>query len=229
MVAIDIDIEVKEINGGRQIAWWPQFRVIDTAEVTPDPDVAAVVRGFEAELTRELDVPLAITRGELDSRDATVRSREAAIGDLIADAMRDSTGADAAVINGGGIRAGKLYAPGTAITRRDILAELPFGNRVVRLTIPGRALRAAIENGLSHCRRVPAGFRRSLDWQSRPTSRGRPAADIVHQGRRQPARRDKTYSVATNDFLARGGDGYVQFRDAPGRCRTTTRRCWRTK
>ena len=25
----------------------------------------------------------------------------------------------------------------------------------------------------------------------------------------------KEYTVATNDFMARGGDGYVQFKDAP--------------
>ena len=35
------------------------------------------------------------------------------------------------MINGGGIRAGKIYAPGARISQGDILAELPFGNRVV--------------------------------------------------------------------------------------------------
>ena len=36
----------------RATTWWPQFRVIDTATVTPDPEVAAVVAKFEAELTQ---------------------------------------------------------------------------------------------------------------------------------------------------------------------------------
>ena len=71
------------------MTWWPQFRVIDTATVTPDPEVAAAVAGFEQKLTREMDVPLGTTAVELDSRNATVRTREAAIGNLIADAMRD--------------------------------------------------------------------------------------------------------------------------------------------
>ena len=39
----------------------------------------------------ELDVPLGTTAVELDSRNATVRTREAAIGNLIADAMRASS------------------------------------------------------------------------------------------------------------------------------------------
>ena len=52
-------------------------------------------------------------------------------------------------MNGGGIRAGKVYPPGTAITRRDVLAELPFSNRVVTLDVTGARLRRAIENGLA--------------------------------------------------------------------------------
>ncbi len=51
--------------------------------------------------------------------------------------------------NGGGIRGGKIYPPGTTLTRRDVLAELPFGNRLVTIDISGGELAAAIENGLS--------------------------------------------------------------------------------
>ena len=89
VTAIDVHIEVKQQGNRREVDWWPQFRVIDTATVTPDPEVAAVVAGFEQELDREMDVPLATTAVELDSRNATVRTREAAIGNLIADAMRE--------------------------------------------------------------------------------------------------------------------------------------------
>ena len=123
--------------------------MIDTADVTPDPEVAAVVAKFEAELTRELDVPLGTTAVELDSRNATVRTREAAIGNLIADAMRTSTKADVAIMNGGGIRSGRVYPPALTITRRDVLAELPFDNRLVVLDLTGAEIKAAIENGLS--------------------------------------------------------------------------------
>src|SRR5438876_9453362 len=81
--------------------WWPQFRIIDTATVKPDPEVAAVVAKYEGELGKELDDALGTTAVALDSRTATVRTREAAIGNLVADAMRASTHADAAVTNGG--------------------------------------------------------------------------------------------------------------------------------
>ena len=158
VTAIDVTISIKEQDGKRFTTWWPNFRVIDTAIVTPDPEVAAAVAEFEKEFTREMDVPLGTTAVELDSRGATVRTREAAIGNLIADAMRASTKADVAIMNGGGIRGGKLYAPGTKITRRDVLAELPFDNRVMTLEIDGTKLKAAIENGLSRLPKPAGGF-----------------------------------------------------------------------
>ena len=61
---------------------------------------------------------ICITTVALDSSTATVRTREAAIGNLFADAMRDGMHADAAILNGGGIRAGKIYAAGRAHHRK---------------------------------------------------------------------------------------------------------------
>jgi 2',3'-cyclic-nucleotide 2'-phosphodiesterase (5'-nucleotidase family) len=215
VVAIDVTIDVKMQDGRRAVSWWPQFRVIDTATVSPDPEVGAAVAGFEAELTREMDVPLGTTAIELDSRSPIVRTREAAIGNLIADAMRDKTGAVAAVTNGGGIRGGRVYPPGSQITRRDILGELPFGNRVVTLDVKGRGLREALENGLSRVESAAGRF---------PQVSG---LVIEYDPKRPPGQRilsisiggapldpDRTYRVATNDFLARGGDGYDTFAEA---------------
>jgi 5'-nucleotidase / UDP-sugar diphosphatase len=56
-------------------------------------------------------------------------------------------------MNGGGIRAGRVYPPGATITRRDILAELPFNNRVVTVEISGRDLKRALETGLAQLSR----------------------------------------------------------------------------
>ena len=46
ITAIDVTISVKEQDGRRVTTWWPQFRPIDTATVTPDPEVAAVVAKY---------------------------------------------------------------------------------------------------------------------------------------------------------------------------------------
>jgi 5'-nucleotidase/UDP-sugar diphosphatase len=186
--------------------------VVDTATVTPDPEVAAIVAGFQQELDRQMNVPLTITAVALDSRNATVRGREAAIGNLIADAMRERARADVAIMNGGGIRASKVYEAGTAITRRDVQAELPFGNHLVTLNIKGSELRLAIENGLS---RLPAAAGRfpqvsgmTIAFDPQQPAGSRVLTIAVGTAPLDP---NKFYRVAVNDFMARGGDGYSTF------------------
>ena len=63
--------------------------------VDPDPEVGAAVKKLEDALSKELDVVVGTSASELDSRSAIVRSQEAAIGNLIADAVKASTGATA--------------------------------------------------------------------------------------------------------------------------------------
>jgi 2',3'-cyclic-nucleotide 2'-phosphodiesterase (5'-nucleotidase family) len=210
VTVIDLNLEIRQQGNQRKVSWWPQFRVVDTATVTLDPEVGAAVAGFERLLNSEMDVPLGTTAVELDSRNATVRGREAAIGNLIADAMRVRGDTDVAIMNGGGIRAGKLYPAGSPVTRRDVLAELPFGNHLVIVEVKGGDLRTAIENGLS---RLPAtagrfpqvsGMRVEYDALRPPGSR---VVSIEVGG--APLDSDRMYTVAINDFMARGGDGYT--------------------
>lgn len=215
IVILDVSIEVKQKDAKRTTVWSPQFRVIDTATVTPDPDVAARVAGYEQVLARELDGTIGTTEVELDSRNATVRGREAAIGNLFADALRAFTGAEVALMNGGSFRGGKIYAPGTTLTRRSIIAEFPFNNRVVTLRLSGRDLKRAIENGLSALPTATGRFLQvagvSIEAElSRPV--GQRVTSLKVGG--EPVDEARLYMVATNDFLARGGDGYDMIRDA---------------
>jgi 2',3'-cyclic-nucleotide 2'-phosphodiesterase (5'-nucleotidase family) len=214
VTAIDVTIEVKVTDGRRVTTWAPQFRVIDTADVTPDPEVAAAVARYEQQANVEMDVPLGVTALALDSRTATVRTREAAIGNIVADAMRAAAHADVAVMNGGGIRGGKLYAANASISRRDVLAELPFGNRVVTVEISGRALKAAIENGLSQLPNASGRFPQVSGLAVEADLKRPPGSRITAiQVGNAPLDEEHIYRVATNDFLARGGDGYAMFAD----------------
>jgi 5'-nucleotidase/UDP-sugar diphosphatase len=215
VTAVDITIDVKIQDGKRVATWWPQFRIIDTATVKPDRAVASAVSKFERELSKGMDVPLGTTAVELDSRNATVRTGEAAIGNLIADAMRASLKADVAVVNGGGIRAGKVYRPGTAISRRDILAELPFGNRLVLLEMSGADLLHGIENGLSQLPNASGRFPQ-VSGMTVEADVKKPAGNRIISMRVGDAPIDlgRTYRVASNDFMGRGGDDYATFRDA---------------
>ena len=157
---------------------------------TPDPEIAALVASYSGKLDDELKVEIGTTTTALDSRRATVRGEEAAIGNLIADAMREAVGADVAITNGGGIRGDREYAAGPTLTRGDILAELPFGNKTVKLEVTGADIRAALENGLSQVE-TGAGRFPQVSGLTVVINPGRPAGqrDRLGQRRRRAARR----------------------------------------
>lgn len=212
IVVTDLTIDRTEKDGKVTVSWHPEFRIIDSKAVTPDPDTAALVKTFTDKLDQELGVQIGTTETPLDSRRASVRSQETAIGNLIADAIRQSVGAEIGITNGGGIRADRQYDAGTKLTRKDVLAELPFGNMTVKLELTGDKVRAAIENGLSQvdtgAGRFPqvSGLTVTADL-TKPV--GQRVLDIkVGDAPLDPA---KTYTVATNDFMAAGGDGYTSF------------------
>ena len=146
---VDVAMDTTEGRNGPRFVWEPSVRVVNTVSVTPDPELQAAVDAYIGGLERELDVEIGSTAVELDSRRSAVRSREGAFANLIADAMRTATGADVALTNGGGIRADKVYPPGTMLLRRDIRSELPFGNKTIVVAVTGTDLRAALENGVS--------------------------------------------------------------------------------
>ena len=214
VTAIDVSVTIEEKDGRRRVSWWPNFRIIDTATVSPDAATADKTKAYEAALSSELDVSIGATKTALDSRKATVRSSETPIGNLIADAMRAAVGADIAITNGGGIRGNKEYAAGTELTRRDILTELPFGNRTLLLDISGADILAGLENGVSKVEdsagRFPHVSGITVEADLTKPAGSRIVSVKVADAPLDPASR---YKLATNDYMAGGGDGYSAFRN----------------
>ena len=214
VVAVDVTVTIKGEGAARTVSWSPNYRIFDTADVQPDPELLGKVKVFEAELSKELDVDVATLGAPMDSRSAAVRGGEAAIGNLIADALRVQNSADIAIVNGGGIRAGKEYKAGDKLTRRHILAELPFGNKSVVTRVTGKAIKIALENGFSQVEqragRFPqiSGITVVADFKAPAGSR---VVSVEFDGK--PIDEQKVYAVATNDFMARGGDGYTTLAD----------------
>lgn len=137
------------------------------------------------------------------------RKRETALGDLVADSMLWYTrhlGVDFAFQNGGGIRAD--LARGN-ITKSSTYALLPFNNRIYVLTMKGSELRAlfdyvgTIADGRGAFPQVSEGIRFTMN---RKTGK---CEDILIGG--NPIDPDRFYKIATNLYLARGGDGYDMF------------------
>ncbi len=207
---VDLTVNVTEKDGKRTVKLFPSFRFIDTANVTPDPETQAKVDEFQKGLDSALNVAIGKTETALDSRRNVVRGEESTMGDLIADAMRLSTGADVALMNGGGIRADRTYDAGTTLTRRDILTELPFGNTIAVTEIPGSQLLAALENGVSQVEkgagRFPQVSGMTLVYDAKAEA-GKRVSEVMVGGAALEA--DKLYKVAVNDYMLGGGDGYA--------------------
>ena len=206
---MDLSIDVGESRGKRRVRWWPNFRIQDTLGVTPHPDVNAKVQSYEATLSEELDVELGKTDVELDTRRISVRTGETAFGNLVADAMRKAVSADIAFTNGGGIRGNTQYEAGHTLTRRDILTELPFGNGTVLLELTGAQVREALEHGYRAAPEATGSFLH-VSGLTAEIDTTKPAGERVSNVMVGGEALDdaKTYKVATNDFMARGGDGY---------------------
>ena len=209
---IDVSMDEVERRGSMRFTWSPSFRIINTALVEPDPELAAAAQVYLDKLSEELNIEIGTTATELDSRRATIRGKEAAIGNLIADAIRIATGADVGLANGGGIRANKIYPPGTMLTRRDILSELPFGNKTIMIELTGREIVAALENGLSKIEegagRFPHVSGLNIVYDS-----NKPAGERIIEVNRDGSALDPdaTFTLATNDYVGNGGDGYGVF------------------
>lgn len=206
---VAIDLTIRKGDGG-EARWTPKFRIIDTADATPDAVIAARVKQYQESIDKTLDIPIGLTKTPLDSRKAAVRGEETAIGDFFADAMRAATGADLALLNGGGIRGDRLYEAGATLTRKDIARELPFGNKLVLMEISGADLREALENSVWMVDRGAGRFGQISGARIVVRRNAVPGQRIVSaEIGGKPLDPAKIYKLATIDFLARGKDGYV--------------------
>lgn len=182
-----------------------------TSAVPDEPRTAAVVRSYEDRLGAELDAVVATSRVPLDAESLRLRAGETNLGDLFADALRAHSGAEVAIMNAGSIRGDRVY-PSGPLTRRTLLAMHPFGNVVCTVSIPGRVLLRALNSGVS---KLPAtsgqfpqvsGLTMRVDVRAAPGNRVR---DVVVNGQRLDL--DRAYSLATPDFVLKGGDEYSMF------------------
>lgn len=207
-----IDLSVR-VGASRQVeATWALLPVTD--QLPEEPRTAAVIRQYADGLQARLGVRVGETAAALDTRNEVVRTQESAVGNLVADLIRDATFADVALINGGGLR-GNAVTPAGPLTRGDLLKILPFGNKVVKLAVSGAALRAALENGVSQVEKTAGRFPQvaGLRYRFDPA---RPAGSrllSVEVGGK-PLDPQATYTLATFDFVAGGGDGYTMFKEA---------------
>lgn len=179
--------------------------------VINDSYVESVIDGITAEQEPILNEVVASTPIELEGRREYVRKGETNLSRLITSAMLNETGADVAITNGGGIRAS---IDSGEITKGEAITVLPFGNYIVTVKVTGKELKEAIEHGLPEmvngeiqslaCIAQVAGIEVTYNPEAKAGSR------IVTITKNGKAIKDTdTFVVATNDFMATGGDGYT--------------------
>ncbi|MDH5492901.1 MAG: 5'-nucleotidase C-terminal domain-containing protein, partial [Myxococcales bacterium] len=162
------------------------------------------------------------------------RTGETALGDLVADALRAATGADLALVNGGGIRAGlpangvlpadtALRRPGAGyaagppfdIVFEDLRAVFPFGNRALTAAVTGAQLHAFLEHALAEYTGPAAGtgsfvqisgFRMVFDGAAAPGARV--VSLSLEDGTPIPDEATASYTLSLPDYVWYGGTGH---------------------
>ncbi len=193
-----------------------------------DAEVSALVGGVNAQVETALGETFAQTTVALDGERAPgVRTQETNLGDFCADAMlwqanqSYSQPVVAAFTNGGSIRASIAAGP---ITMKDMKTVFPFGNTIVVLSVTGAELLELMEASYFSAPQPAGGFlqvagiRFTIDT-SVPYAQGEQYPSSTFFAPAKPGSRvtietvgdkpfDPTalYVVATNDYLAAGGD-----------------------
>ena len=183
----------------------------EAAAVVPDEAITKVVEGIEAEQSVLLNQIVGKTVVALEGAREKVRTGETNLGNLITDAMISATGADCALTNGGGIRAS---IDAGDITKGEIITVLPFGNYIVTKSVTGADIKAALEHGTGSYPEPLGGFPH-VSGITFAIDTGKPVGDRVVDitVKDQPLDLNKKYVLATNDFMAAGGDEYTMFAD----------------
>ncbi len=158
------------------------------------------------------DMVIGETLISLNGERQHVRSQETNLGNLITDMIRHYTGADIAVYNGGGIRAPADLGELTIENAMEIMA---FNNEVVVLKMSGAAVLAMLEHGLAHYPEYAGRFLQvsGIRFFFDPSM---PAGERIWMSfvGGDPLMPGKMYTVATNDFLAAGGDAFTMLEAA---------------
>lgn len=186
------------------------FTKKDAAELEDNADMAAIVADIKAKNELITEEVVATSPILLMGEKSEVRTKETNLGNLLTESLLDISKADVAFTNGGGIRSS---IPAGQVTKGDILTVLPFGNTVRVIELKGADILAAIENGIDeypeakgafpHIAGMTVKFDSSMEAGNKVTEL-KIAGELVDL--------EKTYTMATNDFLVAGGDGYSMFK-----------------
>ncbi|KJZ77718.1 hypothetical protein HIM_02895 [Hirsutella minnesotensis 3608] len=196
-------------------------RIPNKGEVPRCSRMLQIIADCQSRIERLVQQPLLLTDVPLEGRSRVVRSREANLGNMLADAVRAYYNTEIAFVNSGAIRCDKIIKAekGAPLRVRDVIDISPFDNALVVKRVSGSALSEAFENSVSDAHMDGrflqlSGVHMTADWSHREGSRVTSMTYLPTDGPSEPIDPDRMYSVAMVDFIALGFDGYSCFREA---------------
>ena len=183
-------------------------RVFEGKTIAPDAKVAAVLKPYDEQVAAKRLEPLGV-RAAADFTPS--HDYESSLGNLLADLMREGTGADIAFMNSGGIRA-VLHAGD--LKYGDIFEISPFDNYPAVVTMTGAQIIDMLRRNLggSHGTLQPSGLRYTYDASKGENDPARFVSATLANG--NPLDPSALYKVALPDFLANGGGGLMSIMSA---------------
>ncbi|MGL4393294.1 MAG: bifunctional metallophosphatase/5'-nucleotidase [Fusobacteriaceae bacterium] len=184
----------------------------EAEKISPHKSLAGLIANINADQNKITEKVIGKTSVKLDGVRDNVRSKETNLADLITDSMIWKTNADMSITNGGGIR--DSIGVGN-ITVGKVITVLPFGNYVVTKEITGKEIKEMLEFGFSQTP-TPAGSQAQVGGITVIVSLSKPVGERIIDIKFNNGKafdENTKYIVATNDFMAVGGDGYSAFKD----------------
>lgn len=188
------------------------FLIPVTADVEKHAGVQAIIDRWNEELQQRLGQVVGSTAVNWNGEREFVRTQETNLGNLVADVIRNTVGSDIAMTNGGGIRA-SINAGDVRVA--DIYNVLPFDNTLVVVEMLGMDILEALEHSVRLLPEQNGGFLQVSGISFEVDPNALPGGRVINvkvNGERISTGR--YYTVATNDFLAAGGDGFETFMNA---------------
>jgi len=183
-----------------------------------DEQIAAIVDHYRNRVAPLADRPVGRIAAAFERLPA--EQGDSPAGRLIADAQLAATrgnGAQIAFTNTGGIRSPlRPRAPNGVVTYGDVFTMQPFGNALVTMTMTGAQLKALLESqwrGASgRARFLQPSASLTYGWRGDAPAGARVIEEsITIEGK--PWRRDASYRITVNSYLAAGGDRFHRFLD----------------
>lgn len=201
------------LRGGEIVSKTAVLRNADFFEdVKEDTAIAGMVDQIFEDNREALERVVGKTAVDLDGEREHVRAGETNFGNLVTDAMREASGADVALTNGGGIR---TSIPAGDITVSQLWTAFPFGNTIMKIKLTGADIVSALEHGVADAPEVAGKFPH-VSGLTFKYDVNRPAGNRVFDVKIAGEALDPkaSYTLATNDFMAAGGDGYESFKNS---------------